>query len=36
VLYYCPSHLNIVGYSDDEWASNLTDYYTFVGDNLAT
>jgi len=42
-LYYHPSsHLDIVGYSDADWAGDLIDshsitgYYTFVGGNLVT
>ena len=41
-LYYCSSHLDIVRYFDDDWASDpinrhsITSYCTYIGGNLVT
>jgi hypothetical protein len=42
ILFSKNDHLNIIGYTDADWARNLTDrkstsgYFTFVGGNLVT
>jgi hypothetical protein len=42
ILFSKNDHLNIIGYTDADWARNLTDrkstsgYFTFVGGNLMT
>jgi hypothetical protein len=42
ILFSKNDHLNIIGYTDTDWAGNLTDikstsgYFTFVGENLVT
>jgi hypothetical protein len=42
ILFSKNDHLNIIGYTDADWAGNLTDkkstlgYFTFVGGNLVT
>jgi hypothetical protein len=42
ILFSKNDHLNIIGYTDADWARDLTDrkstsgYFTFVGGNLVT
>jgi hypothetical protein len=42
ILFSKNDHLNIIGYTNADWARNLTDrkstsgYFTFVGGNLVT
>ena len=42
ILFSKNDHLNIIGYTDADWARNLTDrkstsgYFIFVGGNLVT
>jgi hypothetical protein len=42
ILFKKNNHLNLIGYTDANWAENLTDrkftsgYFTFVGGNLIT
>ena len=42
LMFLKNDHLNVDGYTDADWAGNITDskstsgYFTFVGDNLVT